>query len=139
MVVVNKSSWRPYWRISPPETLLLFSILIFKRAPVCMFRSSLHILTELHFWFACWHFVIKPAANFDFFPSSLLLTRLILTSRNSYCLVHHLGPITRPLIILIVRERVLAIIVSFVFFRFNRSSSTVTTCIPRWTTYQGRF
>lgn len=64
-----------------------------------------------------------------FSPSSLLLTRLILTSRNSYCLVHHLGPITRPLIILIVRERVLAIIVSFVFFRFNRSSSTVTTCM----------
>lgn len=41
-----------------------------------------------------------------FFSSSVFLTRLILTSRNSYCLVHHLDSITRLLIILIVRERV---------------------------------
>lgn len=40
-----------------------------------------------------------------FFPSTVLLTRLILTSRNSYCLVHHLDSITRLLIILIVREK----------------------------------
>lgn len=39
------------------------------------------------------------------FSSSVLLTRLILTSRNSYCLVHHLDSITRLLIILIVREK----------------------------------
>lgn len=40
-----------------------------------------------------------------FFSSSVFLTRLILTSRNSYCLVHHLDSITRLLIILIVREK----------------------------------
>lgn len=39
------------------------------------------------------------------FSSSVLLTRLILTSRNSYCLVHHLDSITRLLIILIVKEK----------------------------------
>lgn len=109
MAVVNKSSWRPYWRISPPDTLLLFYIDFFLKKEFLYVYSdpSLHFLTELHFWFACWHFIIKPAANFGFFSSSVLLTRLILTSsRNSYCLVHHLDSITRLLIILIVRERV---------------------------------
>lgn len=80
-----------------------------------------------------------------FFLFCSLNTSNTYVSRNSYCLVHHLDSITRLLIILIVREkkewereRVLAIIVFFVFFRF-RSSSTLTTCITQWTTYQGRF
>lgn len=87
-------------------TTLLYWFLLKKEFLYVYSDPSLHFLTELHFWFACWHFIIKPAANFGFFSSSVLLTRLILTSsRNSYCLVHHLDSITRLLIILIVREK----------------------------------
>lgn len=146
MAVVNKSSWRPYWRISPPETLPLFYIDFFFKKSSCMYIP----IPRSTFWQNCIFGLLVDISSLSLpqisgFSSSVLLTRLILTSRNSYCLVHHLDSITRLLIILIVREkkewereRVLAITVFFVVFRF-RSSSTLTTCITQWTTYQGRF
>lgn len=106
MAVVNKSSWRPYWRISPPDTLLLFYIDFFKKKSSCMYIP----IPRSTFWQNCIFGLLVDISSLSLpqilvFSSSVLLTRLILTSRNSYCLVHHLDSITRLLIILIVREK----------------------------------
>lgn len=108
MAVVNKSSWRPYWRISPPETLLLFHIDFYKNKSSCMYIP----IPRSTFWQNCIFGLLVDISSLSlpqilgfFFLFCSLNTSNTYVSRNSYCLVHHLDSITRLLIILIVREK----------------------------------
>lgn len=89
------------------QKLYYCSILIFFKKSSCMYIP----IPRSTFWQNCIFGLLVDISSLSlpqilgFFSFSVLLTRLILTSRNSYCLVHHLDSITRLLIILIVREK----------------------------------